>query len=98
MLSVEEAQQIILGEIKTLGLERVGLLDALGRILAEEVLSQRDLPPWDNSSMDGYAVRWEDVKGGKRENPKVLKVIEEIPAGKLPLKKVVTGTAAQIMT
>lgn len=98
MISVEEAQKIILHEIKAMGLERVGLLQALGRILSEDVFSQRDLPPWDNSSMDGFAVRWQDVQGGSRTIPKNLKILEEIPAGTLPKKRVVQGTASQIMT
>jgi len=98
MIPVEEAQKIILREIKEVGLERVGLLQSLSRILSEEVISQRDLPPWDNSSMDGFAVRWEDVQGVSRTTPKNLKIIEEIPAGTLPKKRVVQGTAAQIMT
>lgn len=98
MISVKEAQGLILKEIKGLGIERVGLLESLGRVLSEEVRAQQNLPPWDNSSMDGYAVRWEDVQGGSREDPKILNVIEEIPAGALPKKKIGPGSAAQIMT
>ena len=98
MISVKDAQDLILKEVKGLGVERVGLMESLGRVLSEEVRAQRNLPPWDNSSMDGYAVRWVDVQGGSQDDPRILHVIEEIPAGTLPKKQIVPGTAAQIMT
>ena len=45
-----------------LGVEKISLLDALGRVLGEDIVVERDNPPWDNQRMDGFAVRWEDIK------------------------------------
>ena len=98
MISVEEAQKIILAEIRRIGTERVPLGQSLGRTLAEEIISPLDHPPWDTSAMDGYAVRWADTAGADRTAPRTLKIIEEIPAGILPQKTVQPGEAAKIMT
>jgi molybdopterin molybdotransferase len=98
MISVEEAQKIILAEIRRMGTERVLLSNALGRILSEDLISSLDHPPWDTSAMDGYAVRWNDTAGASRSTPRILKIIEEIPAGTLPQKKVQPGEASKIMT
>ena len=95
LLTVEEAQMIVLETIKPLRTERVGIGSALGRILAESVAPRVDLPPHDNSSVDGYAVRAEDTKS---QEPCLLKIIEEIPAGKVPQMTVLQGQAARIMT
>ncbi len=81
MLSVAEAQQAILAKIKRLDPETVDLSDSLGRVLAEEVISDIDLPPFDNSSMDGYAVRSIDVQSASIDQPTRLPVVADIPAG-----------------
>ena len=62
MLSVEEALDKILHHIEPLGTEKVSLLEALGRVIAEDIYAPRDIPPLDNSGMDGYAVRWKDIE------------------------------------
>ena len=98
MLTVAEAQALILKEISPLGSEKVNLLSALGRVLAEDVASTRDIPPWDNSSMDGYAVRAADTRGATRERPARLAVIGEIPAGRVASRPVGPGEAYRIMT
>lgn len=98
MLSVEEALDKVLNEIETLDDESVRILDSLGQVLAEDIQSDIDVPPLDNSAMDGYAVRYEDTTGASTDNPKYLKVIDTIIAGSISEKKVVTGTAARIMT
>ncbi len=98
MLSVEEAQKRILEKVRRMGTQTVSLSDALGRILAKEINAGIDLPPWDNSAMDGYAVCSEDTQMASRENPCRLTVVEEIPAGALPKIKIVSGTASKIMT
>jgi len=98
MISVEEAQKIILAEIRVMGTERVQLSNALGRILSEEISSPLDHPPWDTSAMDGYAVRWNDTGGASRDSARTLKIIEEIPAGRMPQKKVQPGETSKIMT
>ncbi|MEK7851403.1 MAG: molybdopterin molybdenumtransferase MoeA, partial [Deltaproteobacteria bacterium] len=74
MISVEEALSIILSQIKVMGTERVDITSSLGRVIAEDIYARRDNPPWDNSAMDGYAVRFEDIKGATKENPAVLRV------------------------
>ena len=98
MLTPEEAQQTVLEHIRPLGVERVPLLDALGRLLAADVHATYDSPPLDNSAMDGYAVRHEDLKDASEEAPAVLEVIEDIPAGRIGRKTVAPGEASRIMT
>lgn len=97
-LSVDEAREIILSHVTVLGRETVPLTEALGRVLAAEIESAIMHPAWDNSAMDGFAVRSEDVAGASRERPVVLKVIEEIPAGGFPTKRVRNGEAIRVMT
>jgi molybdopterin molybdotransferase len=98
MLSVAEAQQIILAQIKRLEPETVPLLEALGRVLAEDISADGALPPFDNSAMDGYAVRAEDLAGASSDRPVRLPVIADVPAGHLTTAEVAAGTAARITT
>ncbi|HEY5610814.1 MAG TPA: molybdopterin molybdenumtransferase MoeA, partial [Thermoanaerobaculia bacterium] len=91
MLEVEEAQERVLAEVRVLGAERIGITEALGRILRESVVSPRDVPRADNSAMDGYAVRSADVPGA-------LRVVEDVPAGVVARERVEPGTAIRIMT
>ena len=98
MLTPEQAQQIVLAHVRSLGLERVALLDALDRILGVDVHASYDNPPHDNSSMDGYAVRYEDIANATPEQPAVLEMIEDIPAGKVGEKTVGKAQASRIMT
>lgn len=78
--------------------ETVSLLEATGRILAESVISPLNFPHWDNSAMDGYAVRYEDVQTASEATPVELTVIEEIPAGKPPQQNIAAGQTARILT
>jgi molybdopterin molybdotransferase len=78
--------------------EVVPLSEAMGRILTAALPSPLDFPHWDNSAMDGYAVRFEDVQGATTATPITLTVIEEIPAGKPPQRPVLPGQAARILT
>ncbi len=98
ILSPEEAQQIVLSKIVPLGVERVSLIDALGRLVANDIVARHDNPPLDNSAMDGYAVRHEDVRDASASAPARLAVVEEIPAGSIPLETVGQGQASRIMT
>lgn len=98
MISVEEAQQQVLSRISVLEPERVGLLDSLGRVLAEDVVSDIDVSPFDNSAMDGYAVRHADVRDASEDGPAILQVVDHIPAGVQPEIAVNPGQAARIMT
>src|SRR5512132_421935 len=93
MLSVEEAVEAILARISVLGTERVDVLGALGRVLAEPIVSRREIPPWANSSMDGYAVRAEDSRAGA-----MLNVVGRVEAGALPSRSVGRGEAMRIFT
>ncbi|TSA56294.1 MAG: molybdopterin molybdenumtransferase MoeA, partial [Planctomycetaceae bacterium] len=98
MITVKEALDRILGSITPLGLEKTDILNSLGRILGEDIYADMDIPPQDNSAMDGYALRWEDTAGASREKPITLTVIEDIPAGYIPQKSVNSGEASRIMT
>ncbi len=98
MLTVEEAQEIVLDSVSVSGIERVPLAESLGRVLAEDVAPRFDVPPHDNSSVDGYAVRAADTAGASGDAPCRLGVLEDIPAGTVPSRKVGTGNASRIMT
>ncbi|MCY1022447.1 gephyrin-like molybdotransferase Glp [Pyxidicoccus sp. MSG2] len=95
LLPVEEARAQILALAPSLPAEWVPLEDALGRTLADDVTAQRTLPPWDNSAMDGYAVRSADLAGAL---PVRLVVGETVYAGATPKREVMPGTCARIMT
>ncbi|MCX5832137.1 MAG: molybdopterin molybdotransferase MoeA [Deltaproteobacteria bacterium] len=98
MITVAEAIEQILQTINPLGLERVNILDALGRVLGEDITAGRNIPPKDNSAMDGYALRFQDTIGASPHHPVVLEVIEDIPAGAIPQKSIAAGQSARIMT
>ncbi len=98
MIPVAEALDIILKDTIPLGKEKVSILNALGRVLGEDLLARRPIPPRDNSAMDGYAVHWEDTQGATPSSPVALEVIENIPAGAIPRCVVGAGQAARIMT
>lgn len=98
MITVEEARTHILRHFKPLEPERVNLLDALDRVLAEDVVSDLNMPPFDNSAMDGYALRAEDIEGASRARPITLRVIGDIAAGYVPQKKIGRGESMRIMT
>jgi Molybdopterin biosynthesis enzyme len=94
MMPYEEALNVVLSHCPTLSTERVYLLDALGRVLAEDVISEEDRPSFDNSAMDGYAVHWEDIK----DAPMELLVVGEIPAGAEETFELPKGCAVKIFT
>ncbi|HUJ14226.1 MAG TPA: gephyrin-like molybdotransferase Glp [Thermoanaerobaculia bacterium] len=94
MISVEEAQERVLAEIRLVGTENVAFTDAFGRVLREDIVAPADVPQADNTAMDGYAVRADDIA----TPPVRLKVIEDLPAGTVAAKRVEPGTAIRIMT
>ncbi len=98
MISVEEALEKVLSYVDVLEPEQKAILDCLGQVLAEDIYSTVDIPPLDNSAMDGYAVRAEDNRGASRSSPRYLTVIGEVAAGALPRQTVKPGTAIRIMT
>ena len=98
MISVEEALEKILQEVDVLEPEEAPILDTLGQVLAEDIRSDINVPPLDNSAMDGYAVLWQDTTGAGPNSPKILRVIGTVMAGSISGKEVVPGTAVRIMT
>jgi molybdopterin molybdotransferase len=98
MLSVPEASARILEHIAPLSTEPVALLEALDRVLAEPVRAPMTLPAWDNSAMDGYAVRASDIDAATPERPVRLRVLETVAAGAFPTQPVGDGEAIRIMT
>lgn len=102
MLPATQAENLILQLVRPLEPEQdaevIDLPGAVGRILAQSVSSQLDFPHWDNSAMDGYAVRFADVSASDADHPVVLQVIETIPAGCQPQQMVGPGQAARILT
>ena len=98
MISVEEALKKLLSHVDVLPKEEVAVLDSLGQVLAEDVYSSIDVPPLDNSAMDGYAVRSSDTLGAGPESPRLLRVIDTVAAGSISGQEVIPGTAIRIMT
>jgi len=102
MIPVAQAEDLILKLVRPLNpetdIESIDLLTALGRILSHPVMSPLDFPHWDNSAMDGYAVRFADVEGCDAEHPAILQIVEEIPAGVAPQRTIQPGEAARILT
>jgi molybdopterin molybdotransferase len=93
MPTFEAARAAILSRVEPLGAESLPLLDAVGRVLAEDVIARWDVPRWDNSAMDGYAVRAADAGGTAR-----LAVAGNLPAGRSAPVTLAAGTAVRIMT
>ncbi|MBI5288284.1 MAG: molybdopterin molybdotransferase MoeA [Chloroflexi bacterium] len=98
MISVEEALDRILAIVPLLAPVDVPILEALGQVTAEDVVSPLDIPPLDNTAMDGYAVRAADTTGASDASPAQLRVIGELAAGYLFDGSVQPGTAVRIMT
>ncbi len=97
-LTLEEAATLILSRVRRVDPESVPITEALGRVLAEDVESTLAHPPWDNSAMDGYAVRSQDIQDASRENPLILKITDDVPAGGFPKHPVRPGEAIKVMT
>src|SRR5438128_1019165 len=98
MLELEEALAQVLAAIPAPGSERISLGQAHGRILAERVVSPIDLPVFDNSAMDGYAVRAADVASAKPEAPVRLRLGGRVAAGATFTGEVATGTCVRVFT
>jgi molybdopterin molybdotransferase len=94
VLSVEDALERILSRVEPLGVERVDVIAALGRVLAEPIVSRATIPPWPNSSMDGYALRAQDTRG----EPVELSVVGRIIAGAMPSRTLQAGESMRIFT
>jgi molybdopterin molybdotransferase len=97
-LGVGEALERILGAANPLEPERVSLEESLGRALSDDAFAVATLPPWDNSAMDGYAVRHQDLSGASPTSPISLRVVDVIRAGGRAIRSLGTGEAIRIMT
>jgi molybdopterin molybdotransferase len=98
LLSVADAQQRLLNAFSPLNSDTVPLLNAAGRVLSESIKAPFDLPSFDNSSMDGFALKAEDVTGAQNSSPVELKVVADLPAGRSTLIHLQPGQAIRIMT
>lgn len=98
MITVDEALRAVLDAVSPLGIEKVGIMDALGRVLGEDVYARRNIPPQDNSAMDGIVVRSNDTRGASADKPVRFRLLEEIPAGHIPTRTIGPFEAAKIMT
>ena len=95
---MNEARERILAQFKPVQTETVHLTDSSNRVLAEDIHAADDLPLFDNSSMDGFAVQAADVTGASSDSPRSLRVVADIPAGASPTVSLSSGQAARIMT
>lgn len=98
MISLDEAQSLIYQQLGSLPVERIGILEAYERVLAEGISAPLDLPPFHRSPLDGYALKGEDTRDAAPDKPCRLKLVEKIPAGYAPRQEIVPGTAARIFT
>jgi len=98
VITVEEALERILSYVDVLEVEEKPLLEALGQVLAEDVASSINIPPLDNTAMDGYAVRAADTEGASPDSPVTLRVTGEVAAGYVFEGEVAAGSAVRIMT
>jgi molybdopterin molybdotransferase len=98
LISVDQALDYILRHVRPLGSQRISIVDALDRVLAEDIVAGIDIPPFANSAMDGYAVRSMDVAHASAERPVVLRVMGEVPAGAVPDYSLEPGSGVRIMT
>ena len=94
MISVEQAKSTISNSCKINAIIRVDLLSAVGFILAEDVIAKINIPSFNNSAMDGYAIQHQDIEDGKRE----FNILEEIKAGDQPKSKIGSGECTPIYT
>ncbi len=98
LLSVDQARERILSNFQPVTTETLPLTGCSNRVLAQDIVAANDLPPFDNSSMDGFAVRAEDVRAATAASPRRLRVVADIPAGSHPAISLAAGEAARIMT
>ncbi len=98
MISVEEALAKVLSYVDVLEAEEVPVLEAMGQVLAEDIISHLNIPPLDNTAMDGYALRADDTSGASDRSPRLLRVINTVSAGAISRQEITPGTAIRIMT
>jgi molybdopterin molybdotransferase len=98
MINYEEARALALSALKTRPPESVLLAEALGRTLARDIKARENIPPFNKATMDGYALRAEDIRAAGKDAAVELEVLEDLPAGRVSRKSVGRGQAVRIMT
>ena len=98
MIEIEEARRLVLEGVSSLPSERLALRESLGRVLAEDVASGEDVPAFENSAMDGFAVRAAETRGAGLDSPVILSVVDESRAGHPPTSSLDAGQAISIST
>ena len=98
LLSVDQARERILSQLHPVTTEMMTLANCSSRVLAQDIIASNDLPLFDNSSMDGFAIRAKDVVNATNASPQSLRVVADIPAGTAPSVSLAPGQAARIMT
>ncbi|HII60620.1 molybdopterin molybdotransferase MoeA [Pyrococcus horikoshii] len=99
LVPYREALKLLLDDINEIeDTEKVPLREAVGRVLAEDIVTEFDIPPFDRAAVDGYAIRAEDTFQAREYNPIELTVIEEVPAGNVAKEEVTTGKAIKVLT
>ena len=94
----ERARELLLSNVSTADTERIPLSECGGRVLAQDLIAQENVPAFDRSPYDGYALRAEDTALASKEHPVTLQILEEIPAGAVPTEEITAGTAAKVLT
>ena len=97
-MDYSSARDLLLAHVGPAAAERVPLDRCAGRVLAQDLIAAENIPPFDRSPYDGYAFRAQDTQDASRAHPVTLDILEEIPAGAVPTKEIVPGTAAKILT
>ena len=97
-MDYSSARDLLLARVGPAAAERVPLDRCAGRVLAQDLIAAENIPPFDRSPYDGYAFRAQDTQDASRAHPVTLDILEEIPAGAVPTKEIVPGTAAKILT
>ena len=98
MIEFEEARALVLSALKTRPPESVLLAEALGRTLARDIKARENIPPFNKATMDGYALRAEDIRAAGKDAAVELEVLEDLPAGRVSRRSVGRGQAVRIMT
>src|SRR5688572_18079203 len=98
LLNVDEARERILSHFQPVTTETLPLVECAKRVLAQDIAATTELPLFDNSSMDGFAIRFADVTAATAASPRRLRVVADIPAGLSPTISLAPGEAARIMT
>lgn len=97
-IDYRQARDLLLDQVTPVEEEQIPLSACAGRVLSRELLAREDVPLFDRSALDGYALRRADIARASREAPVTLRILEEVPAGAVPTRTVEPGTAVKILT